>query len=181
MNTIDSFTDEQLLNLINNTINDKTEFKIDELTGGSVQITGTHNRTVTKYRVSLYFGYKGKHPITRTFDIDFDLVFIWVKSIFTKIKTLEVKNSGMKFNELNLLMNKPCTVVSNKVVSISISKGTVPPPVHQNFILKINDKVYECVSYQFLENDKVKVGYRGATDITYLTTSLNVFNNSKEL
>ena len=104
---IDSFTDEQLLNLINNTIIEKTEFKVDKFTGASVQVTSTHNRTITKYRVSLYFGYKGKHPITRTFDIDSDLIFIWIKSILTKIKTLEVQDTGIKFtNEQTLYSSK---------------------------------------------------------------------------
>ena len=40
MNT-SSFTDEQLLNLVNNTIETKTEFTRNEFTGGAVIITTT--------------------------------------------------------------------------------------------------------------------------------------------
>ncbi len=35
---IDTFTDEQLLNLVNNSILEKTDFKITDFTGGYVSI-----------------------------------------------------------------------------------------------------------------------------------------------
>ena len=119
-----SFTDEQLLNLVNNTIKIKTEFNIDDFTGGSVQITSTNNNQITKCRVSLFFGYKQKNPISRTIDIEEGLSSIWLSAIQLKVKSIQSKNIGMNYSELNTLMNNlPNKVDSNKVNSISISKG----------------------------------------------------------
>ena len=115
-----SFTDEQLLNLVNNTIKTKTEFEVDEFTGGSVQITSTNNNQVIKYKVSLFFGYKQKNPISRTIDINENLVSIWINALHLKVKSIQVSNNGMDYSELNALMNNlPNEVDSNKVLSIS--------------------------------------------------------------
>lgn len=115
-----SFTDEQLLNLVNNTIKNKTEFDVSEFTGGSVQITSTNNHQLMKYKVSLFFGYKQKNPISRTIDINEGLVSIWSDAIHLKCKSMQVSNNGMDYSELNALMNNLHNeVVSNKVVSIS--------------------------------------------------------------
>ena len=75
-------------------------------------------------------------------------------------------------------MNKPCTVVSNKVESIGISRGTVPPPVHKNFTLKIKNDIYKCYSYQLLDDKKIKVEYKGAINNTYMTLDSSIFDNS---
>lgn len=101
---IDSFTDEQLLNLVNNTITEKTEFSPNDFSGGSVILTTTHNNTIKKYKVSLYFGYKGKHPINRQIEISEGLYFIWAKAIMVKVFSLNVQAVGMDINELNSLM-----------------------------------------------------------------------------
>lgn len=101
---IDSFTDEQLLNLVNNTIAEKTEFAPKDFSGGSVILTTTHNNTIKKYKVSLYFGYKGKHSINRQIEISQDLYFIWAKAIMVKVFSLDVETVGMGLNELNSLM-----------------------------------------------------------------------------
>lgn len=126
-----SFTDEQLLNLVNNTIKNKTEFEINEFTGGSVQITSTNNNQITKYRVSLFFGYKQKNPISRTIDINEGLVSIWLNAIHLKVKSIQAKDNGMDYSELNALMNNiPNKVDSNKVDSnkvVSISRGIATP------------------------------------------------------
>ncbi len=136
-----SFTDEQLLNLVNNTIKTKTEFEVDEFTGGSVQITSTNNNQVVKYKVSLFFGYKQKNPISRTIDINENLVSIWINALHLKVKSIQVTNNGMDYSELNALMNNlPNEVDSNKVDSNkveSISRGittslTTPPTTTLN-------------------------------------------------
>lgn len=115
-----SFTDEQLLNLVNNTIKTKTEFNVSEFTGGSVQITSINNNQLMKYRVSLFFGYKQKNPVSRTIDINEGLVSIWFDAIHLKTKSMQVSTAGMDYSELNALMNNlPNEVVSNEVVSIS--------------------------------------------------------------
>ncbi|HET8689383.1 MAG TPA: conserved phage C-terminal domain-containing protein [Methanosarcina sp.] len=122
-----SFTDEQLLNLINNTIRTKTEYNVEDFTGGSVQITSTNNHQLMKYKVSIFFGYKQKNPIARTIDINESLVAIWMDALLLKCKAMQVSNNGMDYSELNSLMNNLSNeVVSNKVDSnkvISISSG----------------------------------------------------------
>lgn len=117
-----SFTDEQLLNLVNNTILTKTEFKLDDFTGGSVQITSTNNHQLIKYRVSLFFGYLNRNAISRTIDINEQLVFIWQEALLLKVKSMQISTNGMEYSELNELMNtspssNKVEVVSNKVVS----------------------------------------------------------------
>ena len=124
MNT-DSFTDEQLLNLVNNTILEKTEFQPEDFTGGAVIVTSTHNNTIKRYRISLYFGYKGNHSINRQINISKDLYFIWAKAILTKVFSMDAINSGMDINELNKLMNNDSNIVDSIKVdsnSNSISK-----------------------------------------------------------
>lgn len=116
-----SFTDEQLLNLVNNTIKAKTEFEVSDFTGGSVQITSTNNHQLIKYKVSLFFGYSNRNAISKTFSIKEDFVIIWQKAILLKVKSLQITNNGMDYSEINALMNnlEQVEVVSNKVVSIS--------------------------------------------------------------
>ena len=121
---IHSFTDEQLLNLVNNTIRTKTDYDISEFTGGSVQITSTNNHQLMKYKVSLFFGYKQKNPICRTIDINDGLVSIWMDAIQLKCKAMQVSNNGMDYSELNSLMNNLSKeVVSKEVEVVSISNG----------------------------------------------------------
>lgn len=116
-----SFTDEQLLNLVNNTIKTKTEFEINDFTGGSVQITSTNNHQLIKYKVSLFFGYSNRNAISKTFSIKEEFVSIWQKAILLKVKSLQVSNNGMDYSELNALMNNldEVEVVSNKVEVVS--------------------------------------------------------------
>lgn len=133
MNT-SSFTDEQLLNLVNNTIETKTEFTRNEFTGGAVIITTTHNNTIKKFKVSLYFGYKGKHSVNRQIEISKDSYFIWTKAILIKVFSLDMINIGMDLNELNLLMNSNSNRVDSNL-SISIDSGDTPVPttVHKEY------------------------------------------------
>jgi hypothetical protein len=80
-----NFTDEQLLNLINNAIMSKTEFEPDDFTGGVVGITSTNNRTQTNMRVSFFFGYQNKKTITRNITINNDTYYIWTKALLLKV------------------------------------------------------------------------------------------------
>ena len=100
-----NFTDEQLLNLINNAIMSKTEFESDDFTGGSVGITSTNNHTQTNMRVSFFFGYQNKKPITRNITINNDTYYIWTKALLLKVMSLKNDNLGVGYGELNALMN----------------------------------------------------------------------------
>lgn len=104
---VDSFTDEQLLNLVNNTILEHTDHTLNKFTGGAVQTTTTHNHKITNYKVLLYFGYNEKrNPITYTEEITRDELFIWTKAITLKIESLKINNVGSSFDKLNSRMNK---------------------------------------------------------------------------
>lgn len=100
-----NFTDEQLLNLVNNAIKTKTEFEPDDFTGGSVGITSTNNHTQTNMRVSLFFGYQNKKPVTRNITINNDTYYIWAKALLLKVMSLKNENLGVNYSELNALMN----------------------------------------------------------------------------
>lgn len=112
---LDDFDDSQLLNLVNNTIHLKTEFEVKDYTGGSVQITSTHNHTITNFKVSLFFGYKNKKPVTRTITIDKDMFYIWTKALLIKTLSIQIQDLGMNYSELNKLMNFDISSNSNKV------------------------------------------------------------------
>lgn len=102
---IDTFTDEQLLNLVNNSILSKTKFEINEFTGGYVSITINANKKQDTSKVALLFGYKNRNSQSVTFEIDSNLIHIWIQAIRLKIESLKVNNIGMDFNEINGLMN----------------------------------------------------------------------------
>lgn len=164
-----SFTDEQLLNLVNNTIKTKTEFDVSELTGGSIQITSTNNHQLMKYKVSLFFGYKQKNPISRTIDISDGLVSIWLDALYLKTKSLQVLNNGMNYSELNALMNNSSNkVVSNIVDSnevVSISSGITTTLTTSLTTSSNTDKIpyKEIVDYL---NNATNSNYRHTTETT---------------
>ena len=76
-----NFTDEQLLNLINNAIMSKMELEPDDFTGGSVGITSTNNHKQMNMQVSFFFGYQNKKPITRNITINNDTYYICTKAL----------------------------------------------------------------------------------------------------
>lgn len=153
-----SFTDEQLLNLVNNTIKTKTDFQINDFTGGSVQITSTNNHQLIKYKVSLFFGYVNRNAISKTFSIKEDFVGIWQQAILLKVKSLQVTNNGMDYSEMNSLMNnlEQVEVVSNIVVSNgSTTNRTINrkidfiPPSLEDISLYIAEKNINVDAVQF--------------------------------
>lgn len=148
-----NFTDEQLLNLINNAITTKTEFEIDDFTGGSVGITSTNNHTQTNMRVSLFFGYQNKKPITRNITICNDTYYIWVKALLLKVISLKNDNLGVNYSELNALMNgvnlhKYSIRISKKVKNSIVGVDTTVDlhvDLPEKYILKIEDQEPEQV------------------------------------
>lgn len=145
-----SFTDEQLLNLVNNTIKTKTEFEINDFTGGSIQITSTNNHQLIKYKVSLFFGYSNRNAISKTFSIKEEFVNIWQKAILLKVKSLQVSNNGMDYSELNALMNNLDEVVSNKVEVVS--KGSTNNR-KINRTIELNDNILNLPANELTDKD----------------------------
>lgn len=144
-----SFTDEQLLNLINNAIMSKTEFEPDDFTGGSVGITSTNNHTQTNMRVSFFFGYQNKKPITRNITINNDTYYIWTKALLLKVMSLKNDNLGVGYSELNALMNginlhKYSNSISKKVKKSIVGVGEMVD-LPEKYMLKIEDQEPEQV------------------------------------
>jgi len=177
-----SFSDEQLLNLVNNAILKKTEFKPEDFTGGSVQVTSTNNNKVTNYKASLFFGYKSKKPITRTIEISEESYYIWGKALITKVLTLKNNNIGMDFSELNELMNNPSIVDSivvgnNEVDSIVEAPLPVDLPVEFTFSLKKNTH-YSNLSKEYKTNLKDEI-LKIEGNLKYDDFILSLESNSK--
>ena len=102
-----SFTDEQLLNLINNTIIEKSDYLDSDFTGGGVQITSTYNHKIIKHKVYLTFGYDNKrNSLSISFEIEEAISFIWQQAILLKVKSIQTLSSSDSISELNRLMNK---------------------------------------------------------------------------
>lgn len=130
-----SFTDDQLLNLLNNTVESKTEFAIEKFTGGSIGVTSTNNNTQINYKVHLFFGYKNKKPISRSITIEKELFYIWCKALMLKVASLKNDNLGMNYSELNMLMNSTANSISiSKKEKKSIVGVDLPVPLLQDIV-----------------------------------------------
>ncbi len=124
-----SFTDEQLLNLVNTTIVDAGH-SINDFTGGSVQVTTAYNHKIINYKILLFFGYdENRHPITYTEEIHKDTYSVWTEAILLKVSSLKTSTSGDHIRDLNRRMNSKISkneteVVGKEVVGIGRGRGS---------------------------------------------------------
>jgi len=119
-----SFTDEQLLQLVNSTIDD-SENDIDYFTGGTVQITSTYKNKIITYKIMLFFGYdKNKNPITYSEEIEEEYYFLWSEAIMLKVHSLNVSKTGTNFSKMNERMNR-----QNDNRNESSTTSTIPLPI----------------------------------------------------
>jgi hypothetical protein len=154
------FTDDQLLRLINNTIISKTEFTVDEYTGGSIQITSTNNHTVTNFKASLFFGYKNKKPVSRTITISKDMFYIWAKALLLKTISIKNDNLGMNYSELNKLMNTDyLTRNSNSIVGVGLQVGLPQKETKETYEEYVEkcEKLSEQLLQMQINKDKLKM------------------------
>ena len=104
---IDSFTDDQLLNLVNETIIEETEFSERDMTGGYIQATATNKSKIVSYKINLLFGYdKNKNSRQHQKEITIDSYFVWAKAILIKTQSLIISTAGAELDEMNRRMNK---------------------------------------------------------------------------
>lgn len=177
-----SFTDEQLLNLINNTIVEKSEYLDNDFTGGGVQITSTYNHKIVKHKVYLTFGYDDKrNSKSINFNIDETISFIWQQAILLKVKSMQTLNSGDSISELNRLMNtkidrdnkiidrdKECKEVVTKVVrtksfSFSLSKNMQLSNTNKEYQEKLREYIQANIkglTYEDFYNACEMKGYK---------------------
>lgn len=113
------YTDEQLLNLLNNTIIENTKFELESFTGGSVSVTSTYGNKFTNYKVTLFFGYdKNKNPVAKTIEIEESFLAIWIHAILLKTKSLKIDNIGLDQNDLiRKMTTKPNVRTNNSTTS----------------------------------------------------------------
>jgi len=101
-----SFTDEQLINLVDNFILKETEYTPDDFTGGSIQSTYSKHTDVTNHSVYIFFGYDDKkNSISVKKKITANFKNVWYDAISCKIATIAAASHGNELNELNELMN----------------------------------------------------------------------------
>lgn len=123
---IDTFTDEQLLNLVNNSILEKTVFSITDFTGGYVSITLNTNKKQDTCKVALLFGYKNRNSQSVIFEVDANLIYIWIKAIRLKIESLKIDNTGMDYNQLNGLMNTSYELRTKAHCTLPLTSTNLP-------------------------------------------------------
>lgn len=103
------FDEEQYLNLVHNTIFHRTQFSINELTGGNIQLTcaGGKSCKMINAKVVLYFGYdQNRNNRKYEQEIAIDLINIWLKALHISLLNKKALNNGDYIKELNMLMNK---------------------------------------------------------------------------
>jgi len=116
-----SFTDEQLINLVDNFILKETEYTPDDFTGGSVQSTYSKHTDAVSHSVYIFFGYDDKkNSISVKKKITENFKAVWYEAISCKISTLAAAAHSDELDELNALMN--IKTVDSTVVSTVVSK-----------------------------------------------------------
>jgi len=176
-----SFTDNQLLNLVNNTVLTKTDFDIKDFTGGGVQITSTHNHKIIKHKIYLTFGYDEKRN-SRSYseEIEEEITTVWQSAILLKVKSMQVSKIGSSLSDLNKLMNIDIKIEDRDIEIIDRDKEcndivptslrTPPSPKKntrfkvprleeiQNYILEKKYNVNAETFFNFYESNGWKVG-----------------------
>ena len=110
-----AYTDEQLLNLVNNTILNETSFLPEDMTGGSCQVSITQHSNL-KYKIHLFFGYdKNRNSISFTKEIKDVLFGIWTDAILKKTLSIHSDHTASLFGDINELMLSDSTSVKKVV------------------------------------------------------------------
>ena len=181
-----SFTDEQLLNLVNNTILKKSEYDIKDFTGGGVQTTSTYSHKIIKHKIYLTFGYDEKrNSKSYSEDIDEDISFIWHKAILLKVKSMQVLKTGCSLSDLNELMNtdNKIEIVDNKIEDRDRARKQVlttslrtPKENKQSLKIQIDTKLSEYNNIN-LEAFTEWMDYKKYKAIGAITKVLNFLSN----
>lgn len=180
-----SFSDEQLLNLVNNTILTKSDHNINDFTGGGVQTTSTHNHKIIKHKIYLTFGYDEKrNSISYSEDIDEEISFIWHKAILVKVKSLQTLKNGSVISDLNDLMTNKIIDRDNKIEIEDRDKECnelVTKPVRIKKI-SLNDQIagklseYKNINIEAFTEWVEHKKYKSITPITKLLNMLTKYD-----
>lgn len=178
---IDTFTDEQLLNLVNNSILSKTKFEINEFTGGYVSITINTNKKQDTCKVALLFGYKNRNSQSVVFEVDSNLIYIWIKAIKLKIESLKIDNAGMDFNEINGLMNTSYEARTKTHCTLPLPNTNKPFTLYQMPITKKefeNFKSFLDLKFYLIEKNKDESGKQFVYEFEDIKVSISDTGNA---
>ena len=100
--------------ILKNIVESKTDYDMNNLTGGSVSITITHNNTQINYYLILFFGYKNRNSVQKKIPINEQLYTKLSKIIVSVIKDMQKEQSEDDINDiLNIVSNTNRTIDSN--------------------------------------------------------------------
>jgi len=149
---MNGFTDEQLLNLVNNTIVEQTKHKLEEFTGGSIQLLSNNKHRLQEYKVTLFFGYnKNRNSLNKSITITENLINIWLDALLLKVKSLQVRNNGSEFKELNRLMNTSSSLIDSNIVESKSSSCSCSSRESTNIVRTPNESTTTAISTEFLD------------------------------
>lgn len=135
----------------------KTEFGCDDFTGAAILQTITNNRTIIKHKVSLYFGYINKKPISRVIEIDKEVFLSLPSALDEYIQQLKKCSKNNVLGISNLIGN----VTPNVTPTISniLTTNTLFEKFWEQYPNKVNKKK---ASISF--NNLTKTQQRSAVD-----------------
>lgn len=180
MNT-DTFTDDQMLNLVNNYIDKNTKFNISEFTGGYVSITINSNKKQDTCKVALLFGYKNRNSQSVIFEIDENLIYIWMKAIRLKIESLKIDKTGMDYNQLNGLMNTSYDNLTKTHCTLPLPNTNKPFTFYQLPITKEdiqNFKSFLDLKFYLIEKNKDESGKQFVYEFEDIKVSISDGGNA---
>ena len=165
MNT-SSFTDEQLLNLVNNTIKEETNYTQYDLTGAYIHTNIASRNKIVIHKVVFLFGFdKNRHSVQYQKEISGDVYFIWCKAILLKINSLLISNVGAEYDEINRRMNsrkesniKKREVIGKEVIGIGKGRANIARTSREKeFSFSLSKKCkYENLSKEYKSKLKAK-------------------------
>jgi len=137
----------------------QTDHNINEFTGGAIIQTVINNKTLIKYKVSLYFGYENKKPLTRIIEIDKDVYFALPQALDDYL------NNTVKLSDSKVFtMNKPTgrstttpTPTSTPTNTITLNTNTIAFEMFWENYPKKTDKKRAKLSFDKLTKAKQKL------------------------
>ena len=136
------YTNSQYIAIIDSFIQDKTDYDVNDFTGGSLGITLTYNKTIVKYKFTMYFGFtSSKNAISKVVDIDEKLYHILNKALEVKVKSSINDDSTISLDYLN-------DIITNGSTNIDTKESNTPTKTKTNtlftFVLSTNKLLSNC-------------------------------------
>jgi len=163
--------------ILKSIIETKTEYNIDDLTGGSVSITITHNCTQINYYLILFFGYKNRNSIQKKIPINEQLYTKLCKIIVSVVKDMQKEQSEDDINDiLNIVSNTDRTIGSKNNLTTDLTTPNYNYNLNNsNKVTKSYEKESDFSLGKTVRYSKVKEDYKEALKI-YIEEKVNENN-----